>query len=150
MDNFNDTTKKIVLLLIAHFFVLLVLGYFIRNSKPINSAFSETTFLVYGTGLLFGIVFSIIKLFLLRFSIKNSVTKSKNKATMSFYGQYLFRYFLTGLVLYIGAVNDNIDFFGTILGILSLQSSSYVVGLMIKKDPNMKNQVEELEKKLEL
>lgn len=150
MEDFNKTTKNIVLILCAHFFVLSILGYFFRNSSFLVSAFKEVTFKQYCLGLLFGILFSVVKLFLLRHSIKSSVKKSKNKATFSAFGQYLFRFFLTGLVLYISIVNDNLDFFATTLGVLSLQSSSYIAGLIIKRNPDAKNIIMEAEKELDL
>lgn len=150
MNDFNKTTKNIILLLFAHFIVLLILGAFFRNASVFVTAFGETAFFVYASGLFFGILFSVVKLFLLRFALVTSLKKSKNKATMYFYGQYLLRYFLTGFILYISIVNSHLDFFGTILGVLALQSSSYIAGFLIKKDPNLKDKIEKIEKELDL
>ncbi len=149
MNEFDKTTKNLVMLLGASFLVLLVLGFFIRDINFLNGAFGETTFLIYASGLLFGIVFSIIKVYLIRMSLVSSLKKSKNKATLVSFSHFLTRYILTGLVLYISIKSERLDFFGTMLGVLALQPSSYICGHLIKKSSG-KEKVEEVMKELDI
>ncbi len=133
MNEFNRTTKNIVLVLLSMFLVFLVLGYFFRDISFLNGAFGAVTFKVYTFGLILGIGFSIIKVFLIRFTIKKTLVRSPNKAQITSLGHYLFRYFLTGFILYISIVNDNIDFFATMIGVILLQPASYLTGMILKK-----------------
>ncbi len=150
MNEFNKTTKNIVLSLCGMTLILLVFGYFFRDTSFLNGAFGETTFLIYTLGVLFGVCFSIIKVFLIRFSLMSALNRSKNKATMVSFGHFLIRYVLTGVILYISIKVDTLDFFGTILGVLALQPASYLAGYLIKKNGNSAEEVAKVRKELDL
>lgn len=149
MNHLEKTTKDIIISLLVISVVLLAFGYFFRDTSFLNSAFGEVSFAIYSSGVIFGIIFSIAKVFLIRFSLKSSLIKSKNKATMVSFGHYLTRYLLTGLVLFISIISDSFDFFGTILGVLALQPASYMAGYAIKKNGN-KAQVEQIQRELDI
>lgn len=149
MNEFDKTTKNIVILLLVNFVVLLIIGYFLRDTSFINGAFGKVPYIIYATGVLFGIVFSIIKVFMIRLSLTSALKKSQNKATLVSFGHFLTRYILTGIVLFIGIKNENIDFLGTMLGVLALQPASYMTGVLIKRDGD-KAKIEGVEKELDI
>lgn len=148
MNDFDKTTKNLIISLLIILVVLLLFGAMFRNSSFLNSAFGEVSFLVYAMGVTFGIIFSIVKVFMIRFSLKSSLTKSVNKATMMSFGHYLTRYLLTGVILFISIKVSYLDFFGAILGVIALQPASYMTGYMIRKS-DKKNIVEQIQKELD-
>lgn len=149
MNEFDKTTKNIVVILLVCFFVLLIFGYFIRNISFLNNAFGEVNFFVYACGLMFGVLFSILKVFLIRISLVSTLKKSKNKATITSFGHFLTRYILTGLVLFISIKSSYFDFLGTMLGVLALQPASYISGYLIKKNTD-EGLINEIEKDLDI
>ncbi len=148
MNEFDKTTKNFVIVLSALGVLLLILGMFVRNTSFLNNTFGEVTFGVYALGVVFGIVFSIIKVFMIRISLKSTLTKSANKANLTSLGHFLFRYLVTGLVLYISIISSQLDFFGTTLGVLALQPASYISGYLLKK--NGSDQVSAIQKQLDI
>ncbi len=79
----------------------------------------------YGKGILFGTVFSILKLKLMENSFSTAVTKEPNKAKIYANVQYLIRYLLTGIVLVVGVLEPGIHIVGVILGLLSMKVAAY-------------------------
>ncbi len=151
MNEFNKTTKNMILALAGIFVILLIFGYFFRDINFLNSAFGAVTFKVYFFGLLFGIVFSMIKIMLIRYSLQKTLVKSQNKAQLMTMGHFLFRYFLTGFVLYISIVNDNLDFFAAMLGVLALQPASHISGHLLRKDgEDIAKKMIEIERELDI
>ncbi len=149
MNEFNRTTKNMILLLLAISVFLLVLGVFIRDTSFLNTAFGEVSYSVYASGVIFGIVFSIIKIFMIRFSLTSSLRRSKNKATLVSFGQYMVRLILSGIVLYISIKVDFLDFFGTMLGVIALQPASYLTGYLIRRDVD-EDKIKEIQKDLDI
>ncbi len=151
MNEFNKTTRNIIVSLVGMFLIFLIFGYFFRDSTFLNSSFGAVTFKVYLFGLLFGIVFSMIKVLLIRYSLQRTLVKSQNKAQLMTMGHFMFRYFLTGLVLYISIINDNMDFFATCLGVIALQPASYFSGYLLKKEgEEISNKVLNIERELDI
>lgn len=150
MNEFDKTTRNLIITLLCMFLILLAFGFVFRDTHFLNGAFGEVTFFVYAFGLVFGIAFSIIKVLLIRLSLVKVLSKSKNRATMSSLGHFLFRYFLTGLVLFISLKSDKLDFFATTLGVLSLQPASYFSGFLLKRNKEVKQEFLEAEKELDL
>ncbi len=149
MNEFDRTTRNIILFLFASCLILLVFGYFIRNTTFMNTTFGEVSYLVYASGVLLGIGFSIIKLLMIRFSLSSVITKSKNKATLMSAGHNIFRLILTGVIIYISMMVESLDAFGTILGLIALQPSSYFAGILIAKNVE-KDKVMEIKKELDI
>ncbi len=148
MNEFDKTTKNFVIVLVGLGALLLVLGVFFRDNSFLNGAFGQVSFGVYALGVLFGIAFSIVKVFLIRISLKSSLSKSSNKATLTSLGHFMFRYILSGIVLYISIKSSSLDFFGTTLGVLALQPASYISGYLLKK--NGAEQVGAIQRQLDI
>ena len=85
-------------------------------------------------GLAFGLVFSILKLMLMKNSIKKSVTMPEAKAQRYANVQYMIRYLLTGIVLLVAALEPTINLLGVFLGLLSMKVGAYMQLFVIKKN----------------
>lgn len=85
-------------------------------------------------GLVFGLVFSILKLMLMKNSIKKSVTMPEAKAQRYANVQYMIRYLLTGIVLLVAALEPTINLLGVFLGLLSMKVGAYMQLFVIKKN----------------
>ena len=85
-------------------------------------------------GLAFGLVFSILKLMLMKNSIKKSVTMPEAKAQRYANVQYMIRYLLTGIVLLVAALEPTINLLGVFLGLLSMEVGAYMQLFVIKKN----------------
>ncbi len=147
MDNLNKTFTNIIKVLVLHFIGFSIIGYFFRDIKLLNAMFGNTTYKAFIIGLTFGFLFSIMKIFLLKRTLITSLSMSKNKSSLYTNAHYFIRFIFTAIMLYVAITNPNIDFLGSLVGLLSLQSSSYIGGFLIKDDESLKldNQVEELE-----
>lgn len=84
-------------------------------------------------GLVFGLVFSILKLMLMKNSIKKAVTLPEAKAQTYTNVQYLIRYVLTGVVLLVAALEPSISLLGVFLGLLSMKVAAYMQLFTIKR-----------------
>ena len=85
-------------------------------------------------GLVFGLVFSILKLMLMKNSIKKSVTMPEAKAQRYANVQYMIRYLLTGIVLLVAALEPTINLLGVFLGLLSMKVGAYMQLFVIKRN----------------
>ena len=85
-------------------------------------------------GLAFGLVFSILKLMLMKNSIKKSVTMPEAKAQRYANVQYMIRYLLTGIVLLVAALEPTINLLGVFLGLLSMKVGAYMQLFVIKRN----------------
>ena len=77
-------------------------------------------------GLLFGLIFSIIKLLLMKNTIEKAVTMPEGKAQKYMNAHYMIRYILTGIVLVVAALEPSIDILGVFLGLLSMKIAAYM------------------------
>ena len=84
--------------------------------------------------LAFGLVFSILKLMLMKNSIKKSVTMPEAKAQRYANVQYMIRYLLTGIVLLVAALEPTINLLGVFLGLLSMKVGAYMQLFVIKRN----------------
>ena len=85
-------------------------------------------------GLVFGLVFSILKLMLMKNSIKKSITMPEAKAQRYANVQYMIRYLLTGIVLLVAALEPTINLLGVFLGLLSMKVGAYMQLFVIKRN----------------
>ncbi len=138
MDSLNKAFFNIIIILGLHFLLFCILGYFIRDAEILNSMFGGVTYSIYFFGLVLGFLFSVFKFYLLKRTLNHSLTMSKNQSILYTNANYFLRFLLTGVVFYIGATNSSVDFFGVIVGVLSLQSSTFISGFFIKDDPSLK------------
>lgn len=76
-------------------------------------------------GILFGLLFSLLKLKLMENTFSKALKlpehKAKNYATF----HYMIRYLLTGIVLIISALEPSISLFGVFFGLFSMKIGAY-------------------------
>ena len=84
-------------------------------------------------GLVFGLIFSILKLFLMKNTIEKAVTMPEGKAQKYMNAHYMIRYVLTGIVLVVAALEPSIDIPGVFLGLLSMKVAAYMQFFIQKK-----------------
>lgn len=87
----------------------------------------------YTIGILFGLVFSILKLMLMENSIKKAVTMPEAKAQTYTNVQYIIRYILTGIVLVVAALEPSINLLGVFIGLISMKVAAYMQIFVIKR-----------------
>lgn len=84
-------------------------------------------------GLAFGTTFSILRLRLIDLSIKKSIKMPPKKAHNYAISQYMIRYILTAVILFISALEPSISILGTIVGLLIIKISVYLTIIIDKK-----------------
>lgn len=84
-------------------------------------------------GLLFGLIFSILKLKLMQNTIEKAVRMPEGKAQKYTNVQYIIRYILTGIVLVVAALEPSVDLLGVFLGLLSMKVAAYMQVFQNKK-----------------
>jgi len=104
----------VIMLLLA-----LVVGLFVFENK-----------MAYTLGLLLGGATSISKIFLMENTFKKAVTKPAHEATRLVRAQYMLRYVISFLVLFIGVYTPLIDLIGIAIGLLVLKPSAYIQGIL--------------------
>ncbi len=72
-------------------------------------------------GLLFGMVINILNFRLMSLSIKKAIKLDPNKAQRFTVGNYLVRYLIYGIVLYIAAVADYINLVTVVIGFFTVK-----------------------------
>lgn len=121
----SDTLKQIILTTIALFFIVAGFGAFI--SKDIKS------FLI---GLLFGTIFSILKMILLEKTLNKAMDMTGQKAINYTRLHYTLRYFLTFVVLLVAVYRD-FNLYGVVIGIILTIPSVYIVNFKNKNNDNI-------------
>lgn len=121
----SDTLKQIILTTIALFFIVAGFGVFIL--KDIKS------FLM---GLLFGTIFSILKMLLLEKTLDKAMDMTEKKAISYTRIHYTLRYFLTFVVLLV-AVYRGFNLYGVIIGIILTIPAVYIVNFKNKNNNNI-------------
>ncbi|WP_058486021.1 ATP synthase subunit I [Defluviitalea phaphyphila] len=92
----------------------------------IGSLIVEKPF-VFIKGVLFGSIFSILKLRLMELSIKKSLSMPPHKASKYATGNYMIRYIITGIILLVAALEPSISLIGTFLGLLTMKFSVFLM-----------------------
>lgn len=77
-------------------------------------------------GIAFGLIFSLLKLMLMKNSIKKSLYMNEGKAQTYANVQYLIRYILTGIVLVVAALEPTISLLGVFIGLMSMKVGAYM------------------------
>jgi uncharacterized membrane protein YiaA len=91
--------------------------------------------LVWGKGVLFGCIFTIIRLRLMDLSVQKAVQKDPGKASGYFTRQYILRYIMSIAVLVVAALEPSISLYGTMLAMFSLKVATYIQGIIEKPAP---------------
>ncbi len=117
----SSTSKQIIITTIALFFIVTGISiFFVKNTIP---------FIV---GLIFGTIFSILKLILLEKTLNKALDMSGQKAINYTRIHYTLRYFLTFIVLLV-AIYKGFNVFGVIIGVVLTIPSIYIVNFKLKK-----------------
>ena len=123
MIKISKTTSQIIVMMLA--LSLLCLGI---------SVFFVKDIIMFLIGLLFGSIFSILKIILLEKTLNKAIDMEKSKAINYTRFNYVLRYFLTFLVLIIAVYRrDIMDLFGVIIGLILTRPAIYFVNLINKK-----------------
>lgn len=89
----------------------------------------------FAKGLALGGIFTILKIQLMHITFSKAVTKKGRRAQNYATFHYTIRYFLTLIVLAIGALEPSINVFGVIIGVISLKIAAYWQGYNEKPTP---------------
>ncbi len=122
----SNTAKTLIINVILYTIIVCSLYFF--TATTLNNIDFKIPILF---GIIYGGLFSVVKVFLLESSINKALTYGPKGAEGYMRVTFMTRYFLTGIVLFISATNNNIDLFGTVVGLVSLQMSAYVMKVPI-------------------
>lgn len=84
-------------------------------------------------GILFGLIFSVLKLKLMENTIKKSLQMPAAKAQTYTNVQYFVRYLLTAIVLTVAALEPSIDLLGVFFALFSMKAAAYIQLFMQKR-----------------
>lgn len=76
-------------------------------------------------GILFGLLFSLLKLKLMQITFNRAVIMGEAKAKNYAMLHYVIRYLLTGLILFIAAIEPSINILGVFFGLISMKAAAY-------------------------
>lgn len=124
MFNFSETTKQIILIMMALFIIALGVGILVSPSEVIEH---------YAFALLFGTIFSILKLVLLEKTIERAVDMTGSKAVNYARLHYVLRFFLTFLVLFIANYRQ-MNIYGVVIGVLLSTPAVYIMHFKNRKN----------------
>ena len=82
--------------------------------------------LAWGKGVLFGGLFTILRLKMMEIAVKKAVSKPSGRASGYMSAQYFIRYLMSAAVLIVAALEPSIDVLATALAMLSLKVATYV------------------------
>lgn len=97
--------RSLILLLIG----IIAIFIFASQPKP------------YIYGLVFGMIINILNFRLMSLSIKKALSLNEGAAQKYAMGNYLVRYLIYGIVLYIGAVADHINLLAVVVGFFTVK-----------------------------
>lgn len=120
----NEMLKKNFMLICMILFSLIVyiIGILIVTDK-----------LSWTLGIIFGLVFSLLKLKLMQNTLAKAVTLPEGKAQKYANVQYMIRYILTGVVLVVAALQPSINLLGVFFGLISMKVGAYAQLALNKK-----------------
>lgn len=121
----KDMLKKNLLIVYMILFSLIIeiIGILLVNNK-----------MSFTKGILFGLIFSILKLGLMKHTIEKAVMMPEGKAQKYTNVQYMIRYILTGIVLLVAALEPSIDLIGVFFGLLSMKVAAYMQFFINKRN----------------
>lgn len=123
MFKISDTCKKILICIFAIGILAFLVGF-----NFVSNVFA------YAQGLLFGTVFSMLKIMLLEKTLNKAVDMRPEDAQNFTRLHYTARFFLTLVVLAVGALVDNVSFLGVIIGLLTISPAVFIVNTIVKKN----------------
>ncbi|MGI6562579.1 MAG: ATP synthase subunit I [Clostridia bacterium] len=112
----SDLAKRMI-------WTILIIGFVFIIGSVIY--YRSLDFLPFFFGVSLGSVVSIVKVFLLDNTVNKALSMDKTGAGKYVSLQYFIRFFLTGVVLYIGAVVPDINLWGVAAGVIAFQLATY-------------------------
>lgn len=106
----KNTNQEIIKRVIALALILIGIIFFVfSNPKP------------YIYGLIFGTTINILNFRLMSLTLEKAVTKRANRIKGYVMGNYIIRYIIYGVVLYISVIADYISFVTVVIGFLMVK-----------------------------
>lgn len=115
-DGRKQLTKQMTMIMIGTSLIAFALGSFLVPN-----------WITYGKGILFGTLFSILKLYTMEKNLIKTLQKNPEQAKSYFITNYMIRYVLTGVVLLVGALESSISFLGVCIGLISMKVAAYLI-----------------------
>jgi hypothetical protein len=112
----SDLAKRMI-------WTILIIGFVFIIGSVIY--YRSLDFLPFFFGVSLGSVVSIVKVFLLDNTVNKALSMDKTGAGKYVSLQYFIRFFLTGVILYIGAVVPDINLWGVAAGVIAFQLATY-------------------------
>ncbi len=94
----------------------------------------QQSILPWTLGIALGLIIAILKLKLMEKALNVAVTLPEGKAKAYTQRQYMLRYLVTGLVLFVAAIMPHIHLLGVFMGLLSMKIGAYVELYNMKKE----------------
>ncbi|MFI3230000.1 MAG: ATP synthase subunit I [bacterium] len=111
----SETTKQIILIMFALFLIVSGVGTLLVSNQ-----------IAFVSGLLFGTIFSALKMVLLEKTLEKALEMSTEKAVNYTRIHYVLRYFITFIAIFM-AVLRNMDLIGVAIGILLSTPAVYIM-----------------------
>ena len=89
--------------------------------------------LAWGLGIIFGLIMSLLKLWLMETTFTKAMGMTEARAKAYTQRHYMLRYLLTGIVLFIAAIEPSISLFGVFFGLWSMKAGAYMELAFIRK-----------------
>ncbi|MBR1738087.1 MAG: ATP synthase subunit I [Firmicutes bacterium] len=126
--NISITCKRIIFLTAAFGLIFFGIGVFLTDNA-----------LFFAKGIIFGTVFSILKVILLEKTLKKAVNMGQANAQNYTRLHYSLRYFLTGVVVVVAALVKSISLLGVVLGLAAMTPAVFIAGKMENNGENAEN-----------
>ena len=131
MFNLSDTCKK----LIRNTIVCAVTFYILGMIATYFGFFTDSYF-HFTVGMLFGSVFTVLKIMLLEKAVQKAVNMSPQDSSNYMRLNYMNRYFLTAIVVVIAIFVNHIGLIGTLLGLFTMTPATFITGKLEKDKKN--------------
>ena len=82
--------------------------------------------LAWTMGIFLGLIIALLKLKLMENTFAKAVNMNEGKAKTYTQRQYILRYLLTGIALFIAALSQDVSLLGVFLGLISMKIGAYV------------------------
>jgi len=120
----NSISKSLSFKVIILLLLILGIGVLLTNNIT-----------AYLQGIVLGGIFTLLKIKLMEITIKRAVTKTPDAAKRYVQANYMLRYVLTFVVLFVGIVTPTINSIAIILSLLTLKVAAYWQGISEPKTP---------------
>lgn len=121
MNEKHDDYKMLMIGTVVVGIIFIILGLIFYPHK-----------LAWAKGVIFGTIFTALKLALIQKTVLRAIQMSESDAKKHTIGQYTIRYILTGIVLVVGLLEPSIDFIGVFASLFTMKIAIYVL-LMLGK-----------------